>query len=364
MSNKTFFTPGPSQLYPGVSDFLNEALEKDLGSISHRSATFQEVYGEMVSQLRKLLNLPDNFHVFTLGSASEAWERIIDNLSKPGDTTYHFTNGSFSKKFFSYSKGLERNAVQYEAPFGEGFDMAKADIPANTEIITVTQNETSSGVAVPLEDIYSIRQQHSDKIIAVDVVSTLPYPDFDYSKIDTLFFSVQKSFGMPAGLGVWIVNDRCIEKAKSLADAGYKASPHHSIASLLKMAEKNQTPATPNTLEIFLLSKVCEAMNVKGVDTIRKETEEKSNLLSEFVASSSNFDFAVKNEAHRSKTVIVAETKKTPAEINAYLKPFDMQIGGGYGDYKTSQVRIANFAATTVAQMKALIELLKQEDKY
>ena len=169
---------------------------------------------------------------------------------------------------------------------------------------------------------------------------------------------------MPAGLGVWIVNDKCIAKAKAIAEAGHKASPHHNISSLLKMAEKNQTPATPNTLEIFLLSKVCEAMNQKGVDVIRKETEEKSDLLSEFVANSSNFDFAVKNKAHRSKTVIVAETKKTPAEINAYLKPFDMQIGGGYGDYKTSQVRIANFAATTVEQIKTLIDLLKQEDKY
>ncbi len=364
MSKKIFFTPGPSQLYPGVSDFLNEALEKDFGSISHRSATFQEVYEGMVDQLRKLLKLPDDFHVFTLGSASEAWERIIDNLSKPGDTTYHFTNGSFSKKFYSYSKGLGRNAVLYEVPFGEGFDMIKADIPSDTEIIAVTQNETSSGVAVPLEDIYSIREKHPEKIIAVDVVSTLPYPDFDFSQIDSLFFSVQKSFGLPAGLGVWIVNDRCVKKAKRIAEAGHVPSPHHNIVSLLKMAKKNQTPATPNTLEIFLLSKVCEAMNAKGVETIRKETELKSDLLNEFIRDSSNFDFAVEDEAHRSKTVIVAKTNKSPSIINAYLKSYDMQIGGGYGDYKTSQVRIANFAATSVEQMKSLIKLLKNEDAY
>jgi phosphoserine aminotransferase len=364
MSNKIFFTPGPSQLYPGVLDFMNEALEQDLGSISHRSAAFQEVYKEMVSQLRTLIKLPDNFHVLTLGSASESWERIIDNLSKPGDTTYHFTNGSFSQKFFDYSKGLGRNAIQYDAPFGEGFDITKANIPTETEVIAFTQNETSSGVAVPLEDIYAIRASHPEKIIAVDVVSTLPYPDFDYSKIDTLFFSVQKSFGLPAGLGVWIVNDRCIQKSKEIAESGHKASPHNNISSLLKMAEKNQTPSTPNTLEIALLGKVCKAMNEKGIEVIRKETDEKAQLLSEFIASSSNFDFAVKNNSHRSKTVIVAESKKTPAEINTYLKPHNIQIGGGYGDHKTTQIRIANFAATSVSQVKELIDLLKQEDKY
>lgn len=364
MSDKIFFTPGPSQLYTGVSRFIGEALENDLGSISHRSAKFQEVYGEMVSQLRKLLSLPDNFHVFTLGSASESWERIITNLTEPNDTTYHFTNGSFSKKFYSYSKGLGRNAQQLAAPFGEGFNVDEANIPSDTKLIAFTQNETSSGVAVPLEDIYKIREQHPDKLIAVDVVSTLPYPNFDYSKIDTLFFSVQKCFGLPAGLGVWIVNDKCVAKAEELAVNGNLAGPHNDISSLLKMAKKNQTPSTPNTLEIFLLSKVCEAMNEKGVSVVRKETEEKAQLLSDFVASSENFDFAVKNEAHRSKTVIVAETKKTPKQINDYLAPHQMQIGVGYGDHKVDQVRIANFPATSIEDIKSLIALLVEEDSY
>ena len=35
--------------------------------------------------------------------------------------------------------------------------------------------------------------------------------------IDTAFFSVQKAFGLPAGLGVWIANEKCLEKAKRLA---------------------------------------------------------------------------------------------------------------------------------------------------
>jgi phosphoserine aminotransferase len=364
MSNKIFFTPGPSQLYPGVPSFINEALNQDLGSVSHRSTTFQSVYKEMVSELRCLLQLPDNFHVLTLGSASEAWERIIDNLSAPNDTTYHFTNGSFSQKFFDYSKGLGRNALAHSVPFGEGFDISKSEIPNETAIINITQNETSSGVAFPLEDISKLREAHPEKIIAVDVVSTLPYPDFDYSKIDTLFFSVQKSFGLPAGLGIWIVNDRCIQKAKTISEGGHQASPHHNIASLLKMAKKNQTPATPNTLEIYLLSQVCKAMNKKGIDAIRKETDTKALLLNKFIEQSTCFQFAVEKEAHRSKTVIVAKTEKTPKDINKYLKAFNMQIGGGYGEFKDAQIRIANFAATTVDQMKTLIELLKKEENY
>lgn len=364
MSDKIFFTPGPSQLYPGVEGFVAEAFEKDLASISHRSQTFQEVYGYAVTQLRHLLNLPDNFHVFFLGSASESWERIILNLTQQNDETYHFVNGSFSKKFFSYSKELGRKAKKCEAPFGEGFDIRKNEISDKTKLISFTQNETSSGVSVPLEDIYKIRKKYPKKIIAVDVVSSLPFPDFDYSQIDTFFFSVQKCFGLPAGLGVWVVNDRCIAKAEELDAKGNPSGPHHSISSLLDQGINNQTPATPNTLEIFMLSKVCEAMNGKGVEQVRAETIEKANLLSEFIETSSNFDFAVKNKEHRSKTVIVATTSKSPKTINNYLAPFEMEIGGGYGAEKTTQVRIANFPATSVEQMKRLVELLKDEDAY
>ena len=364
MSNKVFFTPGPSQLYPGVEDFVVEAFDKDLGSISHRSKAFQEVYANTVAQLRRLLNLPKGFHVFFLGSASESWERIILNLTEQNDETYHFVNGSFSKKFFSYSKGLGRNAEKYEAPFGEGFDVDKNEITDATKLISFTQNETSSGVAVPLEDIYKIRAKYPEKILAVDVVSTLPFPDFDYSQLDTFFFSVQKCFGLPAGLGVWVVNEKCIAEAKKLDEKGNISGPHHSISSLLSQEINNQTPATPNTLEIFMLGKVCEAMNEKSIEVVRSETEEKASLLADFISESKNFDFAVKNEAHRSKTVIVGSTAKTPKVINDYLAPFDMQIGGGYGNEKSTQVRIANFPATSVDQMKALIELLKNEDAY
>jgi phosphoserine aminotransferase len=364
MSDKIFFTPGPSQLYPGVEDFVAEAFEKDLGSISHRSQAFQDVYAHTVAQLRHLLNLPENFHVFFLGSASESWERIILNLTEQNDETYHFVNGSFSKKFFSYSKGLGRNAQKYEAPFGEGFNVDKNQITEATKLISFTQNETSSGVAVPLKDIYKIRAKYPEQILAVDVVSTLPFPDFDYSNLDTFFFSVQKCFGLPAGLGVWVLNDRCVEKAEELDAKGNQSGPHHNIADLLKQAKNNQTPATPNTLEIFMLGKVCEAMNGKGVEEVRTETEEKAQLLADFIKQSDNFDFAVKNEAHRSKTVIVASTLKTPKVINDYLATFEMEIGGGYGSEKITQVRIANFPSTSVVQMKRLIELLKKEDAY
>src|SRR5690606_11054035 len=130
--------------------------------------------------------------------------------------------------------------------------------------------------------------------------SSLPYPAYDYSKIDSTFFSVQKCFGLPAGLGVWIVNEKCIEKANSMLAKGLSIGTYHTLPSLLSKGKVNQTPETPNVFSIYLLGKVLEDMNRKGVDTIRKETESKAAMIYEYLKASSVFSPAVKEQDHRS----------------------------------------------------------------
>lgn len=213
-----------------------------------------------------------------------------------------------------------------------------------------------------VEDIEKVRKSHPNALVAVDVVSSLPYPNFDYNNIDTLFFSVQKCFGLPAGLGVWIVNDRCVKKAEELKAKGHQAGAHHTLLELVSKAKENQTPSTPNALNIYLLSRVLESMLEKGAEQIRKETDEKYELLHQLIAESSFLSESVENERHRSKTVIVANTAIEPSVINGYLKQFNMAVGSGYGSYKTSQIRIANFPAHSTAAIKELIEALKKEE--
>ncbi len=362
MSNKIYFTPGPSQLYPGVGEFIQEALENDVPSISHRSQAFKDIFGETVSQLRTLINLPDDYHVLFSGSATEIWERFLHSCVEK--KSFHFVNGSFSKRFYQYAQGCGFEVDKLEAEFGSGFNLDDVSIANDTEAICVTHNETSSGVSFPLEDIYTLRHQHPDKLIAVDVVSSLPNPEIDFTKIDCALFSVQKCFGLPAGLGVWLVNDRCLDKMLQLKEKGILTGPHHELDDLITRAKGNQTPATPNVLGIYLLGKVCQAMNKKGVDTIRKETRDKAEKLYQFIAESEILSPAVENPAHRSETVIVANTKRLPSEINKHLAPYNMIVGSGYGAYKETQIRIANFPAHSADSVNELIEMLKTQEAY
>lgn len=356
---KTYFTPGPAELYPTVEQHYRDAFDQQLGSISHRSQKFRDIYKHTVEQLRILMDIPESSGIFFTGSATEIWERIIQSTVE--HETFHLVNGSFSKKFYDFSNELQHHAHKFEKPFGEGFDYAEITVPEYAELICTTANETSSGVQMRPAEIHKLKRANKEKLVCVDMVSSAPYPDLDFNTIDSALFSVQKSFGMPAGLGCWIANQAMLDKASKILESGASIGTYHSLPSLWKNYEKYETPETPNVMAIYVLGKVAEDMNKIGVSTIRKETEKKAKVLYDFVEKSDYLDIFVQNPEHRSQTVVVVNVKeKSPADIIKQVQAeANMIIGSGYGSFKDSQLRIANFAAVNLAQVEQLIDVLK-----
>ncbi|HEY8934528.1 MAG TPA: aminotransferase class V-fold PLP-dependent enzyme [Cyclobacteriaceae bacterium] len=350
------FTPGPSQLYFTVEDHVRQAFKDGVPSLSHRSKEFEKISKEATEGLRELLNLPSGYHLYFTGSANEIWERIIQNLVE--DQSFHFVNGSFSKRFYEIAGLLNKHPQKLEVEMGKGFD-ANVNIPASTELIAVTHNETSSGVSLPLETIYAYKQKNPNALLAVDAVSSLPFPDFDYNNLDTVFFSVQKGFGLPAGLGIWMVNEKCIAKAEQLLAKGVSIGSYHNIPALHSHALKNQTPETPNVLGIYLLGKVVGDFLRRGIKTIRQETEYKSALLYQALQSNGLIKPFVTDATYQSKTVIVANTGDHTEKVTKLLLEKGMQPGDGYGPAKKTQLRFANFPTHSKEQYELLVDTLK-----
>ncbi|MBK8552894.1 MAG: alanine--glyoxylate aminotransferase family protein [Ignavibacteria bacterium] len=351
--NKTFFTPGPTELYPEVNNYIQQALADNICSINHRSKEFMDFYKMTVDNLRLLLNIPESYHIFFLSSATECMDRIIQNCVE--ERSFHFVNGAFADRFYKTAIELNKNAEKVEASYGEGFNFNNADIKNNPELICVTQNETSTGVAISPDNIYELKQRHPDALVSVDIVTSSPYIDLNYDKIDCAFFSVQKGFGLPAGLGVLMVNDRCMDKARFLKSKGASIGSYHNFISLYENAIKHQTTETPNVLAIYLLGKVSENLNKHGIEEIRKETEAKADLLYDFFDRHESFKPFVKKKADRSNTVIVIETPDKQAEVKKSFSEIGMIVGSGYGKLKESQIRIANFPMHRIEDVKKII---------
>jgi phosphoserine aminotransferase len=229
-----------------------------------------------------------------------------------------------------------------------------------TELIAITHNETSTGVSLSLDILKNLRSANPHAIIVVDAVSSLPYPEIDFSIIDSVFFSVQKGFGLPAGLGVWIVNNRCLAKAEAMLSKGISIGSYHSLPSLVANTQKNQTPETPNVLGIYLLGKVVHDMLRRSIQLIRKETEYKSAILYQTLNTNPYLQPFIQRESWKSKTVIVAECGHHTEKITRHLLAKGMQPGEGYGTTRTHQLRFANFPAHSKEQYELLVDTISE----
>jgi len=353
---KIFFTVGPAQLYPTYLKHLNDAMSLQLGSISHRSKKFRSIYQNTSENLKTLLNIPAENSILFTGSASEIWERILQSCVET--SSFHLVNGSFSKKFYDFSIELGKKGIKQEVDVGEGFKYEDIKIPMDSELVCITHNETSSGVVTSVDTIHQLKKDNLNKLFVVDMVSSAPYPNFDYNLIDSTFFSVQKSFGMPAGLGVWIVNEKCVHKSEEIKLKGFLTGTYHSLTSLYKNAKNYETPSTPNVVAIYILGKIAEDMLIKGADLIRKETDEKAKYLYQFLNENENISASVKNKSFQSPTVIVADINDA-TNLLKNLEKQNIIVGSGYGKFKETQIRIANFPAVNMSEIEMLVKNIK-----
>ena len=338
-----YFTVGPTQTFRGFEELLSDALKKEIPSISHRSQEFRELYKSTVHELKRVMNIPEGFSVFFVASANEAMERILQNFSK---SSFHYVNGAFSNRFHKIAKNLGIEAKKKEVNFGEGFCEAEK---LSTDTICLTHNETSTGVALPLEFIYETKKRNPESIVAVDIVSSAPCYNFDFNNIDIGFFSVQKGFGLPAGLGVIIVRDCIINEPVN--DVAF----YRNFSFMRQKATEFQTAETPNVLAIYLLGKICKTIDSE----IHKKTEEKSKLLYSFFEKTSWKPFV---DNYKSNTIIVIETGEDTKNIIDGLKNKGIAVSSGYKDFKEKQIRIANYPMHSKEDIHLLIESMQSLD--
>lgn len=353
--NTRFFTIGPSKLFQTVPGYIAEALKDDVLSMSHRGKDFHNLFQETTHALRKFLSIPETHHAFFISSATEGMERIVQNCV--GKKSFHLVNGAFAKKFWQTALAYDKDALRHDISVATDL---KPHIPDDVELIGVTQNETSTGMAIPTETSHALKKNNPHTLLAIDVVSTAPYAALDYSLVDCAFFSVQKGFGLPAGLGVLIVSKEAFEKAVVLAREKAPVGWYHSFMELERYAKQHETPATPNVLAIYLLKKVTADLDQTGIDVVRKGIEERAAMLSKFVEEHGDkLSFFQRDPLLQSKTTMVIEVAGGSLSLRENLRSKGFMVGSGYGENKEKHIRIANFPAHTKEDVAGLLQALE-----
>ncbi|NOT74321.1 MAG: alanine--glyoxylate aminotransferase family protein [Cyclobacteriaceae bacterium] len=345
------FYPGPSRVHDEISEWTKSAQKKGILSMNHRSPEFIELSKKTISLLKKKLSVPKDYTVFFITSATECWEIIAQSLIQ--SKSIHIYNGAFGEKWYTYTQRLkpESQSIPFDV---EASPDLKDLVFTDGDLIGLTQNETSNGTQISNKIIFQVKKNNPDHLIAVDATSSMAGITLDIPSADIWFASVQKCFGLPAGLAVMLCSPRAIERMSDI-----KERNHYNSLSLMKeMMDKWQTPYTPNVLGIYLLYRAVKKMNrIENIDLVI--TKRQKDWIKYF-KSSKKLNLLIKNYEVRSKTVVTIAGEPMHIDIiKIAAKKRGLLLGEGYGELKNSTFRIANFPAIKPKEIKKLRKFLK-----
>lgn len=349
------FYPGPSRVYDGVPRWTAEAFRKGILSMNHRSEAFMSLVKETTALLQRKLRVPRDYTVLYVSSATECWEIIAQSLVDKASV--HAYNGAFGEKWFRYTQKLVPSSRASVFDFQKPLDVNSLDM-RGADVLCLTHNETSNGTALSPHVLQESRTRFPDALIAVDATSSMAGVHLDFNLADVWFASVQKCFGLPAGLAVLLCSPRAVATAARLG----KTNHYNSLPFQFEMIRKNQTTHTPNVLGIYLLNRsLAAAPSIRSIDAaIRK----RAHAWVKFFSQHPSLSLLVADPAVRSATVFtVSASPASLSKLKVAAKRKGLLLGDGYGDWKPATFRIANFPAHKPSEISKLMAFLASRTK-
>ena len=346
------FNPGPSKVYPEIRQYLAEAHDEGILQMGHRSDRFVQMSKTVVADIKTKLNVPAEYFVYFVSSATESWEILAQSLTRTG--SLHFYNGAFGEKWFQMAKALRPASVAHPFNVPDALDARGLPPAAGVELVAVTQNETSNGTQVDATTLQRVSNHYRDALVCVDATSSLGGVNLRYARADVWFGSVQKCLGLPAGLGLLICSPRAVERAKAI---GHRT--HYN--ALLNLHEKMlnfQTTHTPNVLGIYLLHRVLQQRS--ALKPVADHLGARAEILYKFFEENfAQWAPLVSNPEVRSQTVLAIQCAAPGLEeLKKGALAQGIQLGNGYGAWAKSTFRIANFPQHQDAELVRLQRFL------
>jgi len=348
------FYPGPSKIYPQVATYFQEAMDLGILERNHRSDAFQELYSTTKLVLKSKLNIPLDYEIVMVSSATECWEIIAQSFVDK--TSHHFFNGSFGEKWWDYTRKIHKGAKANS--FALNQTPSVNIIEGNPELLALTHNETSNGTAIPESFQKQLRTQFPNSLIAYDATSSMAGYELDWENGDIWYASVQKCFGLPAGMALMVVSPKAMERAEEIGDNSY----YNSFNFILKNAQNNQTHHTPNISNIFLINRLMR--NVENISAVHKNLKARKEQFFNALSNLESLRPLVSSFKNQSDTVFCLDGDKGfIQQLKQTAENERIILGNGYGKLKDRTFRIANFPAIPNQHYIDLINFLLRFDK-
>ena len=306
------FSAGPSMLPESV---LEQAAKEMLNyndsgmsvmEMSHRSPVYQAIIDTAEADLRKLMNIPDNYKVlFLQGGATQQFAAVPLNLMNKNGKADYIVSGQFSKK-----------AAEEAAKFGEvniiatSKDRNFAYIPKvesfspDADYVHICYNNTIFGTC------YDYIPETGDIPLVADMSSGILSRPIDVSKFGLIYAGAQKNMG-PSGLTVVIVREDLLGNARENIPV---------MLNYTVQAENGSMYNTPPCYSIYVAGLVFKwLLATGGLEEREKINIKKANILYDYLDSSKLFKATADKEVRSLMNVcfVTGDADKDKAFVSA-----------------------------------------------
>ncbi|MGW2325453.1 phosphoserine transaminase [Streptomyces sp. NPDC001700] len=345
------FGAGPSKVRTEALSALAATGSSLLGT-SHRQAPVKNLVGQVRDGVRELFQLPEGYEVVLGNGGSTAfWDvathGLIDNKSQ------HLSFGEFSSKFAKAAK-LAPWLAEPTVISSDPGTHPEARAEAGTDVYALTHNETSTGVAMPIQRVAGADE---GSLVLVDATSGAGGLPVDIAETDVYYFAPQKSFASDGGLWIGIFSPAALERAARIHGSGRHVPEFFSLPTAIDNSLKNQTYNTPALSTLFLLADQLEWMNGQGgLDWAVRRTATSSRTLYGWAEESKHATPFVTDPAKRSQVIGTIDFSEEidAAAIAKVLRANGIVDTDPYRKLGRNQLRVAMFPAVDPADVEAL----------
>ena len=300
-----YFSSGPCKKRPGwnVTKFDTDTLGR-----SHRAKPAKEKLLQVIEHSKKILNLPENYHVGILaGSDTGAVEAAMWNLLGENGVevlAWESFGLDWAKTITDQLKIKDANV--HKADYGLLPDLSKIDF--NKDVL-FNWNGTTSGVRVP--DANWIPEDRKGLVIC-DATSAVFAMDMDFAKLDVITWSWQKVLGGEGAHGMIALSPKAVERLESYQPT-WPLPKIYRLTSKGKLAADIFKGATINTPSMFCVEDALDALSwvesIGGLQGAIDRSSRNLDAVKSWVEQSDWVDFLCQDHANLSSTSICLKVK-------------------------------------------------------
>ena len=349
------FTAGPVACFPEVLKIMNVQM------FSHRSKECKTIHMDTVKRLKQFLDAEKGEVLLFPNSGTGIMELSIRNCIPRGEKVLVTVVGAFGDRYKQVVESNGRKAVPLEYEPGkavhpENLDAALHKNPDVTAV-TITHNETSTGVLNPLPELAKVVREHG-KLLFVDAVSAMGGTDIHVNKwgIDVVFASSQKAFGVPPGLAVGVFSEEFLERAQTIEEKGW----YFDVLKYVKYQNEKQgipsTPPIPQVLGLNVILRVIEQMG--GKEKWLNIYKQRSEMIRNGVREMGLSTLAEKGYESPTIAAVVTPEGVTGTQVYEAMRQRKFELAKGYGAVKEKTFRIGNMGYIPFEDIQEMLENL------